>query len=866
MKKLILYFWYILILLLVFNSCSTKKNTGLVRFYHNTTAHFNIYFNGFESFKRGMKTIEQTPENYTQLLPVFKNEREDVMSAISGDMDESIIKSVKMIKMHSITTKPEHKKPKKGKRAYALTDQQKEFYSKNEYNKWVDDAYLLIGKAHYFKGDYQGGFRSLHLILNKFRKDEIRFYAMYWIARSYSAMHDFNEADNYLNLITDDKTHPEDLNYGIDMCYADIYIKQKKYQEAVGKLDYLISITKKKKKRARLKYITAQLYQKLNKGDKAIELFAEVIKMNPPYEMAFSAKINMAKSFINSSEGSEKIRKLLAKMLKDDKNIDFQDQIYYVLAGVEYKEGNEDQALNYYHKSVNTSVSNQNQKALSYLALADIYFERRSYLPAGEYYDSTMSVLDTKYPDYDMIAKKTKNLKELTDNLKLIAHEDSLQRIASMDSVKRNEYIQSIIDRLIAEERAANNPTNIGNHDQFNRGDYNPNQTRGKWYFYNPQALSIGKSEFMKIWGKRKSEDHWRRKNKRIILDELEDDETQESDSGRITDNKKIEFYLQDLPLTDSLITLSDERIARAYFDAGVVYERKMEDYEEAVESYNTLIKRFPEYNLNVEAYFNMYLIYFNKTKNKSLAEKNRNNILNKYPYSKYAKILSDPNYLNILKQNKNKIDKLYAEAYESYKKNKYSVVIKKTEEAFNVSKQNHLEAKFLYLKGMAKGCLGDVKKMEEILKILVKNYPKDEVSPLAQNVLDLLKSGKYDPDYYEFKTDSVYYYTIVVNKKDTLANKIKYILTTYNVSAFPKSNFKTEVFDLGEDKTAITIKTFADDVSAVNYLNNIKNSNSYKDIPVSYYNDFIISDSNSEKLKKLPILDKYLSFYKSHY
>jgi len=856
---------FLLVAFLGMYSCSTKKNTSLVRFYHNTTAYFNIYFNGNESFKNGLKTVEETSENYTQLLPIYKNEREDIQNLISGDMDVAIKKSVKMIKMHSITSKPERKAPKKGKRGYKLTEKQKEFYSKSEYNKYVDDAYLLIGKAHYYKGDYNGGLRSLQLILNKFRKDEVRFYAMYWIARSQSALGNYNEAENYLKLIIDNKQHPKDLNLGIDIVFADIFLKQKRYDKALEKLNYIIGKVKKKKAKARLKFLTAQIYQKTNKGNKAISLFEEVVKMSPNYEMVFNAKINMAKSFINSSGDSEKIRKILSKLLKDDKNIDFKDQIYYVLAGVEKKEGNENEAIVLFKKSVEKSVSNENQKALSYLSLADIYFDRRAYLSAGGYYDSTMSVLNSKYPEYDLISQKANNLKELTNNLKLINHEDSLQRIAGMDSVKRNSFIQLIIAKLVADEKSELNSGQSMNNDNFNRGDYSTNTSKGKWYFYNPQALSIGKSEFIKIWGKRKLEDHWRRKNKQIINEEIEDEEISEVDSGRVTDNKKIEFYLQDLPLTDSLIVISNKKIAKAYYHAGVVYERRMKDYPEAQKSYKLLIKRFPKNDLIVEAYFNLYLLNFKDIKNKSEAERYRTKILSEFPYSKYAKILSDPNYLIKLKENKRKIDKLYSKAYDNYKAKKYNDVIIEVDKAFAISKQNHLSAKFLFLKGMSKGSLSNQKGMEILLTELVKKYPKDEIAPKAQEVLDLLASGKYNPDYYTLEKDSTYYYAVVTDKNSSTTNKIKYILTTYNVISFPKEKLITELKYLGTDKTIITVKTFENVISAKLYMNSIRSIDKYKDIPNSDYKHFIISNKNLQKLKSLPIIDKYFKFYKSN-
>ena len=499
--------------------------------------------------------------------------------------------------------------------------------------------------------------------------------------------------------------------------------------------------------------------------------------------------------------------------------------------------------------------------------MAEIYFKNRKYLPAGNYFDSTMSVLKTDYPDYNIISKKAKNIKELTDNLKLITYEDSLQRISAMDSSDRLAYIENIIAKIKADESAAKN-AGLSNYrsNEFRQGDYSQNPTSGKWYFYNPQAVSIGKSEFLKNWGKRKSEDHWRRKNKQIINDEGDfDEEGTKQDSGRITDNKKIEYYLQDLLLTDSMVELSNQRIAKAYFDAGVVYERKMDDYPEAQKSYKTLIKRFPKNDLVLEAYFNLYLLNYKFINNKPTAEKYRNIILNEYPYSKYAQILSDPDYLVKLKQNKNSINKLYEEAYNAYKNNKYTETINKTAEAFKISEENYLAPKFLFLEGMSKGSLGNQKDMKKLLEELVKKYPKDEITPKAQNVIDLLNSGKYDPNYYTLKKDSVYYYIVLTNKEDTTANIIKYLLTTYNALTFPKDNLKTDLSDLNDRISVIRVKNFADSESATIYFNKFKNSGKLNKLSPENYIPLIISGANFEKLKKLPIIEKYIKFYNSH-
>ena len=147
MSKFRYLFISILSVLLIFSSCSTKKNTIASRSYHNLTAHYNVYFNGKESYKKGLKRLEQNyKEDYTVLLPVFQFPNAEAATNAVADMDRTIKKASKTIVLHSITAKPDIKKGIK-------TQKQKEFYNKREYNKWIDDAYLLMGKAYFMKLD-----------------------------------------------------------------------------------------------------------------------------------------------------------------------------------------------------------------------------------------------------------------------------------------------------------------------------------------------------------------------------------------------------------------------------------------------------------------------------------------------------------------------------------------------------------------------------------------------------------------------------------------------------------------------------------------------------------------------------------------
>ncbi len=863
LKKKYLYLTAIpLFISVMWFACTTEKNTSVTRTYHNTTARFNVGFNGFESLKEAELKIDELPDNYTILLPIFKSEKEEVPAAVGADTERAIQKAAKLIDRHSITVKPKRKDPKPGMTA---EERQKleDFYNKPEYNNWVDDAYLIIGKAHYLQHDYRTGIKSFLLILNKFRKEDVRLDAMYWLARTYASLGELNDAENYLNMMREDKLYPDNKKYHNQtaLLAVDILIKQKKYSEAAVALEPIIKKTKKRKQRARLQYLLAQLYQQTNQNSKALTAFQEVVKMNPPYEMAFSAKINMAKSYSGNGD-PEKLVKTLTKMLNDDKNTDFQDQIYYALADIEMKKPDTLSAKANYLKSTEKSVNNQNQKAISCLALADIYFAERNYISAGAYYDSTMSVLDKKHPDYQEISTKARNLSELVSNIKTVQREDSLRRVANMPETERMILIEQLIAKVKADE-AAENVTQTTGRDEFSP-DFNNNTSKGNWYFYNEQSLAIGRNEFKKLWGNRKYEEHWRRKNKAIVANVEEN--TDVDTTKRVSDNKKPEFYLQDLPLNDTLLEQSHQKTAKALFAAGTIYEQKMHDYPKASESYQELLRRYPEHSLAVESLFNLYMLNYKYLNNKSEAEKYRQRILSEYPKSKYAAILTDPDYMKKLDETRLKIEQLYAEAYQAYQVGNYDIVIAKSEESVRVFEGNALTSKFLYLTSMAQGSRGNIAEMKSGLETVIKNFPDDEVVPKAKKTLEVIKSGKYDPDYYSFDGSGDHYYEIIVPDSTVIINKIKFSLASYNIRVFPDKKLSVTNTPYEDKKMQIIVQGMSGKAEAEKFFNQLVAENLWNDIPTEMYSHFVISKANYEKLQKLQQTEKYLSFFIKHY
>ena len=599
-------------------SCSVEKNTSLSRNFHNLTSHYNVYFNGYESYKRGIdKARSSVRNNYNRILPLFLYEDEGVNSAVNADMKRSIDKATKVITFHSITAKP---KVKEGNQS----PKEQDFYDKNEYNKWVDDSYMLMGKAYMYQGEFFTAAETFKHILVTFPREDIRFAAMTWLARSYIMVGETREAERILTNLADESDFPEEYMVDLLTTRSQLHIKYLDYARAAELLE--LTMEQKgihKEEKIRYTYILAQLYEELDQNSLALEKYKRVTRYNPTYEMAFNAQVSMAEVFESGSADSGDLKKLLKKMLRDSKNVEYKDQIYFALGNIAMEEGDKDQAIEYYQLSVASSVQNQYQKGFSSLTLAEIFYEEPEYILSAAYYDSAVSFLDRDYPGYAGLASLSASLDNLVYNVASFELEDSVQNLAGLPEEQRLAVIDAMIEEVMLAEEEARLAEQQSMQDMaFNQsmlygGNQNSSGMReqqqgGQWYFYNLNAKSFGQPEFRMKWGERRLEDNWRRKNKRTLTDReqgqgLEGDSINGEGSVPLLDNKSREFYLINIPLTDSAMAQSDLRLEDALYNMGVIYKEDLLDYDESIKTFTELIKRFPDSRFGAHVYYLLY-------------------------------------------------------------------------------------------------------------------------------------------------------------------------------------------------------------------------------------------------------------------
>jgi tetratricopeptide (TPR) repeat protein len=869
--KTYLYFCLAAILVVAFlESCSTKKNSFTRRLYHNITSRYNGYFNGNEALKEGVTALETANiDDYSKILKIYRIGTAADATAQNANFDKAFTKASTVIIKHSI------------------------FIKKTEHVRWVPEAYLLIGKSYFYKQEYKLAAEAFDYIIKQYTNWPIRYNAMLWLVRCYDEQKKYDKSESTLALVEskiEKKLVPKSVEKEFPVIYADFLIKQEKYEQSIEYLLTAIDLNKKKSLNVRLRFILAQIYQETGDLAKATKLYDKVIKMNPAYEMAFNAKINKAICFDAAAGDSKSLKKLLNKMARETKNKDYLDQIYYALAEICMKEKDTACAIENYKLSAEKSVSNNNQKATSFLKLAKLYYAKPDYQLAEAYYDSTMTVLPEDYPDYSKIKALTAILADLVDNIRVVELQDSLQKLSKMTDAERNRIIDDIITNVIKEEQKAKEEEYQKQQDIYNAAANTIATTNAaSWYFYNPTAVSFGKTEFIKKWGSRKLEDLWRLSNKQaedIFNDGTDNSDTAAADSAAAAVNnlKDKNYYLKDIPVTAEDLAKSDELIAAALFNIAQIYQNDLLDYPKAIETYENLITRFPSKDdYLLKTYYQLYLLY-EALSDETKTEYYKTLVCTKGPQSDFCNLIKDPNYKKVTSENKDLATDLYEETYNAFLDSRWDSVLVKASRAITLyGNDTALSPKFTYLKAVAQGKTKDSLGMLTSLKYIIDNYPGSAVKPKAQMLYDF-STGKTTTagnstidttsktvisDTYTVDEDAIHFYVLVVNVSDKKVkiSDVKNALSDYNTTNYSASKFTISNVFLDNTRQVITIGNFDSKTKALLYYNGIKsNTTIFGKLKPENYTQFVISAANYPVMYKKKDIENYYQFFLDNY
>jgi tetratricopeptide (TPR) repeat protein len=839
---------------LFLTGCSTKKKSWVNRQFHNTTAKYNGYFNGNESIKSGVKKLHaNNVDDYTTILSVFPTGDLKKAKKIHSYMDKAIKKGSIVIQRHSMKIK--------GK----------------EYCKWIDDNYLMVGKSYFYKGDFEEAIKTFSFIRNEYKKNEIRFEASLWLIRSYVEKGDFTSAEMELEDVLNNRKFPDKLEKELVVIAANFYVEKQDYSAATTELIAATKLIKRKRKKVRLNYILAQMYQESNNFSLAQKYYEKVLKSSPEYEMAFNAKMNLARSLESGNSDTKKMKAKLLKMTKDDKNKEYLDQIYFTLAEMDINSKDTSSAIENYLLSAINSVENNSQKALSFLALGKIDYSRGLYKSAKAYYDSTIFYMDVDFRMYEQTNERHLVLSDLVANINIVETQDSLQMLAKLPKAEQNIIISKIIQAEVEKERQAADDERVRQQMMFetNRNggreeQFGNNTSGGKWYFYNPATLSFGLSGFRKKWGKRKLEDDWRRKDKKLDINFDVDTAFTDSVSVETQNTKDPNYYLSQLPKTQEDFDNSDSQIKEALYQLGVIYKESFQELDKSTSNFLSIYTRYPaDEQYAPLALYNVYVNY-SETEKLTKAENTKLKILEKYPTSIYAKILVNPDYSSEMLTEQSVGESNYQLLFSLYSQNKFDEVVSGTE----LISDNEYKNKTLLVRALSFIKLNDIDKSVIILESLAEGG--DKISEEAKYILEVLK----DPSKMEkanelavagspylYRTNSPHMIVLIMPKAGVDVTYLKTLISDFHTNSIGNEVFEVSALLLGLDRHILMIKSFEDIKESILYYNLFIEENSVMNVlNKSEHKIMSISIENFKEFYKNKDVEGYYNFFKKNY
>jgi tetratricopeptide (TPR) repeat protein len=865
----------------------------------NITSRYNYIYNANLLLNNYISSLQETyPDNYTEILPVY----------------------VAPEKFNAVRENPVHQTPDSS----ALDEiirKAKTIIADKSYGIYIDEAYMLLGKSYFYKGDYFIAAEYFEYTASTYQGDKtVLLNALHWKARCYLQLNNLPAAAALLDSLEASVKRVPKHSAEPLATLAQMNIALNRPGTAVSYLEAAIKAHNKVGDKRRWTFILGQLHEAENQPEKALACYKMVQHSNAGFDLYFNARLNAIKlmGMLNTS-GKSKTQEMLA-LVKDEKNADFLDQVYYHVASAYAAADDCPNAIDYYNRSIQAATNNAYQKGLSYLRLADVNFHStRDYLKAKAYYDSTLRTLPKSHSQYQQIAKKVQNLQYLTDRYQVIAFQDTLQALARLPEGERLRRIQAFAS--VAE---VSSTTPIDSIDARNG---KANSGNGRFYFQNEAAMQSGLAGFYKKWGNRIQEDNWRQSIR--VADQANTLRTvpvntpvNATDASAVEETTKdhlqTQRYLKAVPLNANMLQQSNQKIIDAYFELASFYQQELNDNSEAIRIYELLLSRFPDNNYTAAIHYSLYLAYKNTAPDKASTHKGI--VLSRFRESIYARNLMDPGFS--LKQSEYELalNEKYDSLFTTYQQKDFSAVIQIVADLTSAYPNNRLAPQFEYLKVISIGRRYPVDSLLNAFRTILQHYPADRlIVPLVNEHLsyinqhlDEFKKRKvalldFDPNEMPFaaplravqtlvpanlptalpgkklevqeriRTPAVssmfstavsdtYYFVIHVADATLRLSTSRFGIGQFNRGNYPARRLRHQITEFDDDQLIYVgnfssfedVKTYAEGI--IPQLNRIMK------VPEPKYTTFIISKENFEKLNSKVLVNEYLDFYKNNY
>lgn len=729
-------------LIMVAIACGTKKNTFINRNYQALTTKYNVLFNGQEALKSGIEEINaKYKDDWFQRLPVepivFEEKRADMTEfGLGAGFDSSKNDDAKK----TLTTfdKAEEK-------AVKAIQVHKMNIDGLERNRQIDDAYLLLGKSRYYQQRFIPAIEAFNYVIANYPNANLIADTKIWRAKSEIRVDNEEMAIETLRLLlivrdTLEANLPDETRENGYTALAMAYLKSDSIQKAKESLLLATRTLKDKDQAARNLFILGQLFAEENKKDSAAMQFKKLINFsNAPERYKIHAEIELAKNAINDSVAAISFERL-QKLIKNRDKRPYLEALFYQTGVLNEQKDSIQLAIVDYNKSLRVPNGNEKQRTFTYEKLGNLHFKNAEYQLASAYFDSVLQISkDSLDIRIRRVKRKQKSLTSLIQFESLVTKNDSILKLTALSKEDQKAFFEKYIEKIKkADEDAAqlrlnqlalgNNNTSLASAD------------KGKWFFYNPQSLSFGATEFKKIWGNRRLEDHWRwaEKAKNTIQ------QKEISEVNKKNELYDLESYIRKIPSDKGVIDSLHFQRNQALYELGLIYKEQFNNPNLAKKRLERVASLQPNEELILPINWHLYQLE-TKFGNNEKATVHKNVIVHEYPDTKFAQLI-----LNSTEKTKEEevaetnIEKQYKELYYLYKESKYKEVIVQIDTILPSISASELAPKFELLKAYAIGKSKDRNTYKIAMEYVAVNFGNtDEGKKAKEIVLQLEKLSK---------------------------------------------------------------------------------------------------------------------------
>lgn len=829
-------------------SCSRKKDKFISRNFHAVTAEYNTLYNGYNALEEGRNSLNISYfDNYWDILPIERMEVSEDIILPGQSQNESFSraeeKAVKAIQVHSMDIEGKEKNPQ------------------------IDEAYLLLGKARYFDQRFVPALEAFNYILYKYPASDKINQAKIWREKTNIRLENDELAiKNLKRLLKQEVLEDQDLADATSIL-AQAYINTKSIDSAITNLEIAAKATKKNEEEGRYRFIQGQLYNTLGDKDSAVFAFDKVIKLNRkiPRMYLISAQIEKIKNFDYENGDTIALLEYLTNLEENRENRPFLDKIYHQIGEFYLNTNSEILAKTYYNKSLRTNSQDNILMARNYEILGNMNFDKSLYRDAGAFYDSTLTKLAENSRAYRTIKRKRDNLEDVIYYEGIAQTNDSILKLVNLSEPERLAYFETFAEQLKTQVEEQNQKQEAQTRNQglitvnnnqrtaMPSGAGGPPNQAASFYFYNPTTVAYGKNEFIKIWGNRTLEDDWRWGTKNASITNsnvMVNDVIASATENELFDPQ---YYISKIPSEEKDIDSISRERNYAYYQLGLIYKEKFQEYELAKNKLQNLLESNPEERLILPSKYNLYKIYELLGENDE-ATIAKNDIVLNYPESRYATILSNPEMASA--KDENSPESLYEVLYDKLENQEYDEVISKAEEYITLFDGEPIVPKFELLKATASGRLYGYDAYAQAINYIAITYANTPEGKQAQDiegqVLPRISGKEFVPNtpddnfkvVFSFDNSKKEYINSFKTSLDSILNNLKYY----------KLNSSKDVYNT--DTTFVIVHGLKNEQVAQTFEQLLTKEDKQK-IKESY---FAISSANYQNIQIHKNLDTYLN------